>query len=69
LSHGSVVIAAITSYTNTSNPSVMLQAAMLAKNAVEKGLTCAPYIKKSLSPGSGVVTKYMELSGLDKFLD
>jgi len=47
----------------------MLQAAMLAKNAVEKGLTCAPYIKKSLSPGSGVVTKYMELSGLDKFLD
>lgn len=47
----------------------MLQAAMLAKNAVEKGLTCAPYIKKSLSPGSGVVTKYMELSGLNVFLD
>ena len=47
----------------------MLQAAMLAKNAVEKGLTCAPFIKKSLSPGSGVVTKYMELSGLNVFLD
>jgi len=69
LTHGSVVIAAITSCTNTSNPSVMLQAAMLAKNAVEKGLTCAPYIKKSLSPGSGVVTKYMELSGLNEYLD
>ena len=42
---------------------------MIAKNAVEKGLTCAPYIKKSLSPGSGVVTKYMELSGMNEFLD
>lgn len=69
IKHGSVVIAAITSCTNTSNPSVMLQAAMVAKNAVEKGLTCAPYIKKSLSPGSGVVTKYMELSGLNEYLD
>lgn len=47
----------------------MLQAGMLAKNAVEKGLTCAPYIKKSLSPGSGVVTKYLELSGVNKYLD
>jgi len=47
----------------------MLQAAMVARNAVQKGLSCAPYIKKSLSPGSGVVTKYMELSGLNVFLD
>ena len=58
LKHGSVVIAAITSCTNTSNPSVMLQAGMLARNAVEKGLMTKPYIKTSLSPGSGVVTKY-----------
>jgi aconitate hydratase len=69
LKHGSVVISAITSCTNTSNPTVMLQAALLAKNACEKGLFAAPYIKKSLSPGSGVVTKYMELSGLNAFLD
>ena len=69
LSHGSVVIAAITSCTNTSNPSVMLQAGMLARAAVEKGLTTLPYIKKSLSPGSGVVTKYMELSGCNDYLD
>jgi len=67
--HGSVVIAALTSCTNTSNPSVMLQAGMLAKNAVEKGLAAAPYIKKSLSPGSGVVTKYMELSGMGSYLE
>jgi len=69
LKHGSVVISAITSCTNTSNPSVMLQAGLLAKAAVEKGLTTLPYIKKSLSPGSGVVTKYMELSGVNTFLD
>lgn len=69
LKHGSVVISAITSCTNTSNPSVMLQAGMLAKNAVEKGLTTLPYIKKSLSPGSGVVTKYMEISGFNQYLD
>jgi len=69
LSHGSLVIAAITSCTNTSNPSVMLQAGMIAQAAVEKGLTTLPYIKKSLSPGSGVVTKYMELAGVDKHLD
>ena len=69
LNHGSVVIAAITSCTNTSNPSVMLQAGLLAKKAVEKGLTCAPYIKKSLSPGSGVVTKYLELSGFNEYFD
>lgn len=69
LKHGSVVIAAITSCTNTSNPSVMLQAGILARNAIEKGLKTAPYIKTSLSPGSGVVTAYFAASGVDKFLD
>lgn len=69
LTHGSLVIAAITSCTNTSNPDVMLAAGMLAKNAVEKGLTVKPYIKTSLSPGSGVVSEYFELSGVDKYLD
>jgi aconitate hydratase len=69
LSHGSIVIAAITSCTNTSNPNVMIQAGMLARNAVERGLTTLPYIKKSLSPGSGVVTKYMEASGVNVALD
>ena len=69
LHNGSVVIAAITSCTNTSNPDVMLAAGLLAKNAVEKGLTVLPYIKTSLSPGSGVVTKYFELSGVNVFLD
>jgi len=69
IGHGSIVIAAITSCTNTSNPAVMLQAGMLAKAAVERGLGTAAYIKKSLSPGSGVVTKYMELSGMDVYLD
>ncbi|CDR97928.1 aconitate hydratase 1 family protein, putative [Babesia bigemina] len=64
LDHGSVVIASITSCTNTSNPSVMLAAGMLAKNAVEHGLEVAPYIKTSLSPGSKTVTRYLELSGL-----
>jgi aconitate hydratase len=66
--HGSVVIAAITSCTNTSNPGVMMQAGLLARNALEKGLTTNPYIKTSLSPGSGVVTAYMEKSGVDKDL-
>jgi aconitate hydratase len=69
IKHGSVVISAVTSCTNTSNPNVMLQAGLIAKNAVEKGLMTLPYIKKSLSPGSGVVTKYLELSGLNVFLD
>lgn len=69
LKHGSVVIAAITSCTNTSNPGVMLAAGMLAKNAVEKGLSVKPYIKTSLSPGSGVVTQYFEAAGVDKYLD
>ncbi|XP_076394801.1 cytoplasmic aconitate hydratase isoform X2 [Megachile rotundata] len=68
LRHGSVVIAAITSCTNTSNPSVMLGAGLLAKRAVEAGLTVAPYIKTSLSPGSGVVTYYLEESGVVPYL-
>lgn len=68
LQHGSVVIAAITSCTNTSNPSVMLGAGLLAKNAVKAGLTVAPYIKTSLSPGSGVVTYYLQDSGVLPFL-
>lgn len=66
---GSVVISAITSCTNTSNPSVMLGAGLLAKNAVEKGLTVAPYIKTSLSPGSGVVTYYLKESGVIPYLE
>jgi aconitate hydratase len=64
LSHGSVVIAAITSCTNTSNPSVMLGAGLLAKKAVEKGLQVPPYVKTSLAPGSKVVTEYLQASGL-----
>ena len=67
--HGSVVIAAITSCTNTSNPDVMLAAGILAKNAVMKGLKVRPYIKTSLSPGSGVVTRYFELAGVTEYLD
>ncbi|XP_011192810.2 cytoplasmic aconitate hydratase [Zeugodacus cucurbitae] len=66
--HGSVVIAAITSCTNTSNPSVMLGAGLLAKKAVEKGLSVMPYIKTSLSPGSGVVTYYLQESGVIPYL-
>jgi aconitate hydratase len=64
LSHGAVVIAAITSCTNTSNPSVMLGAGVLAKKAIEAGLSVKPYIKTSLSPGSGVVTYYLKESGV-----
>ncbi|VEN40522.1 unnamed protein product [Callosobruchus maculatus] len=64
LRHGSVIIAAITSCTNTSNPSVMLGAGLLAKKAVEAGLSVPPYIKTSLSPGSGVVTYYLRESGV-----
>lgn len=67
--HGSVVIAAITSCTNTSNPDVMIAAGLVARNAVEKGLKINPYIKTSLSPGSGVVTKYFEKSGLTNYFD
>lgn len=69
LKHGSVVIAAITSCTNTSNPSVMLQAGMLARNAVKRGLQTPPYMKTSLSPGSGVVTSYLDLAGVSEYLD
>ncbi|KAM9335950.1 cytoplasmic aconitate hydratase [Symphorus nematophorus] len=68
LSHGSVVIAAITSCTNTSNPSVMLGAGLLAKKAIQCGLSVKPYIKTSLSPGSGVVTYYLKESGVMDFL-
>ena len=64
VSHGSVVIAAITSCTNTSNPSVMLGAGMLARKALEKGLQTAPHVKTSLAPGSKVVTRYLEEAGL-----
>ena len=69
ITHGSVVIAAITSCTNTSNPSVMIAAGLLAKKAVEKGLTTKPWVKASLAPGSKVVTDYYRDSGLDKYLD
>ncbi|MGA9371469.1 MAG: aconitate hydratase [Solirubrobacterales bacterium] len=69
LDHGMVVIAAITSCTNTSNPSVMLGAGLLAKKAVERGLIRKPWVKTSLAPGSTVVTEYLEKSGLDKYLD
>ena len=63
LDHGAVVIAAITSCTNTSNPSVMVGAALLAKNAVERGLTAKPWVKTSLAPGSKVVMDYYERPG------
>jgi aconitate hydratase len=69
LGHGDVVIAAITSCTNTSNPSVMMAAGLLAKKAVEKGLTVKPWVKTSLAPGSQVVAEYYEKSGLQKYLD
>ncbi len=69
LSHGSIVIAAITSCTNTSNPSVMIGAGLLAKKAVEKGLTVNPLIKTSLAPGSRVVTDYLDKSGLQTYLN
>jgi aconitate hydratase len=64
-----VVLAAITSCTNTSNPDVMIAAGLVAKKAIEKGLKIKSYIKTSLSPGSGVVTKYLNESGLTKYLD
>jgi len=69
LDHGSIVIAAITSCTNTSNPYVMLAAGLLAKKAVEKGLRTPPWVKTSLAPGSRVVTDYYEKSGLMQYLD
>jgi aconitate hydratase len=67
--HGRVVIAAITSCTNTSNPSVMLAAGLLARNAVERGLDSKPWVKTSLAPGSTVVTEYLDRSGLTEYLD
>jgi aconitate hydratase len=67
--HGDVLIAAITSCTNTSNPSVMLAAGLLAKKAVEKGLTVSPRVKASLAPGSRVVTEYLAKTGLQPYLD
>uniref|UniRef100_A0A453Q450 Aconitate hydratase n=1 Tax=Aegilops tauschii subsp. strangulata TaxID=200361 RepID=A0A453Q450_AEGTS len=69
LKHGSVVIAAITSCTNTSNPSVMLGAALVAKKACELGLEVKPWVKTSLAPGSGVVTKYLLKSGLQEYFN
>lgn len=69
LHHGDVVIAAITSCTNTSNPSVLMAAGLLAKKALEKGLQRKPWVKSSLAPGSKVVTDYLEKAGLQRYLD
>jgi aconitate hydratase len=69
LDHGAVAVAGITSCTNTSNPSVMLGAALLAKNAVEKGLTSKPWVKTNMAPGSQVVTDYYEKAGLWPYLE
>ncbi len=69
LDHGAVVIAAITSCTNTSNPQVMIGAALLARNAVDKGLTRKPWVKTTLAPGSKVVSDYYERAGLTPYLD
>ena len=66
---GDILIAAITSCTNTSNPNVLIGAGLLAKNAIEKGLTVKPWVKTSLAPGSQVVTDYLEKAGLSKYLD
>ena len=69
LDHGSVVITAITSCTNTSNPQVMVAAGLLARNAIERGLQRKPWVKSSLAPGSKVVTRYYEQAGLQTYLD
>jgi len=69
LTHGSIVLAAITSCTNTSNPSVMITAGLLAKNAFKKGLLSKPWVKTSLAPGSRVVTEYLTKSGLMRYLE
>ncbi len=69
LHHGSVVLAAITSCTNTSNPALMIAAGLLAKKACERGLTVPPYVKTSLAPGSRVVTEYLQRAGLIPYLD
>jgi aconitate hydratase len=69
VTHGSIVIAAITSCTNTSNPSVMIAAGLLARKAIEAGLTCKPWVKTSLAPGSRVVTRYLDKTGLTPYLN
>ena len=69
IDHGHVVIAAITSCTNTSNPSVMLGAGILARNAAQRGLSAKPWVKTSLAPGSKVVTEYLDRAGLTEYLD
>src|SRR6202008_1660111 len=69
LDHGHVVIAAITSCTNTSNPTVMLGAGILARNAVQRGLQGKPWVKTSLAPGSKVVTEYLDRAGLTEYLE
>ncbi len=69
ITHGSVVLAAITSCTNTSNPSVLIAAGLVAKKAVELGLNSKPWVKTSLAPGSRVVTEYLEAAGLQTYLD
>ncbi len=69
ITHGSVLIAAITSCTNTSNPSVMVAAGLVAKKAIEKGLRVPAYVKTSLAPGSRVVTEYLNATGLQTYLD
>ena len=66
---GSILIAAITSCTNTSNPNVLIGAGLLAKKAIEKGLQVKPWVKTSLAPGSQVVTDYLEKAGLNTYLD
>ena len=69
LDHGAVVIASITSCTNTSNPQVMIGAALLARNAVQRGLSRKPWVKTTLAPGSKVVSDYYEKAGLTPYLD
>jgi aconitate hydratase len=69
LEHGRVVIAAITSCTNTSNPQVMVGAGLLAKKAIERGLSSKPWVKTSLAPGSKVVTEYYDRAGLTDYLE
>ena len=69
LSHGDIVIAAITSCTNTANPGLMLAAGLVAKKAIEKGMTIRPTVKTSLAPGSRVVTEYLDKTGLSRYLD
>jgi len=69
LHDGDIVIAAITSCTNTSNPNVLIGAGLLAKKAIEKGLSVKPWVKTSLAPGSQVVTDYLEKADLNKYLD